>query len=322
MDPLSDVLSLLKPQSYTSGGFEVGGDVAIQFPKHQGIKCYAVVSGQCWLSVEGVPDAVLLTAGDCFLLPRGLPFCLATDLSLKPVDFSTFLSAQRNSDKVSRNEGGGRYLVGGHFVLTGSHADILLKSLPPIVHIRKESDKAAMRWSLDRMKEELRDPQPGGSLIAQQLAYMMLVQALRLHLADGARGGVGWLFALADKQMSAAITCMHDAPGHPWTLQKLAERAGMSRSIFALRFKETVGTTPMEYLTRWRMLLAGDRLKNSDDSISVIASSLGYESESAFGKAFRRVMGCSPRKYGHGRRPTPRSLTLASSHQMELAAVR
>jgi AraC-like DNA-binding protein len=300
MDPLSDVLSLLKPQSYASGGFGVDGDMAIQWPKHQGIKCYAMLSGQCWLSVEGVPDAVLLTAGDCFLLPRGLPFCLATDLSLTPVDFNTLRSAWRSGSEVSNHEGGGRYIVGGHFVLTGTHADILLRSLPPIVHIRKESDKAAMRWSLDRMKEELRDPQPGGSLIAQQLAYVMLVQALRLHLVDGKRGGVGWLFALADKQMSAAIACMHDDPGHPWTLQKLGERVGMSRSIFALRFKETVGATPMEYLTRWRMLLAGDRLKNSDDSISEIASSLGYESESAFGKAFRRVMGCSPRQYSHG----------------------
>lgn len=302
MDPLSEVLSLLKPRSYSSGGFEVGDDVAVRFPKHPGIKCYAVVSGECWLSVEGVPEAVLLTAGDCFLLPRGLPFCLATDLSLTPVDFYTFFSALQ-SDTVSHDEGGGRYLVGGHFVLTGSHSDILLKSLPPIVHIRNESDKTAMRWSLDRMKEELRDPQPGGSLIAQQLAYVMLVQALRLHLADGARGGVGWLFALADKQMSAAITCMHDNPGHAWTLQILAERAGMSRSIFALRFKETVGATPMEYLTRWRMLLAGERLKNPGDSISVIASSLGYESESAFGKAFRRVMGCSPRQHSRGAVP-------------------
>jgi len=309
MDPLSDVLSLLRPQSYVSGGFGVDGATAIQFPKHPGIKCYAVLSGQCWLSVESVPDAVLLTGGDCFLLPRGLPFCLATDLSLTPVDFRTFLEARRTGSSVSHNEVGGNYLVGGHFVLTGSHADILLKSLSPIVHIRKESDKAAMRWSLERMKEELRDPQPGGTLIAQQLAYMMLVQALRLHLADGARGGVGWLFALADKQMSAAITCMHDDPGHPWTLQKLAERVGMSRSIFALRFKETVGTTPMEYLTRWRMLLAGDRLKSSGDSISAIALSLGYESESAFGKAFRRVMGCSPRQYSHGSDPTLHSLT-------------
>jgi AraC-like DNA-binding protein len=305
MDPLSDVLSLLKPLSYAAGGFEVGGDTAIQWPKHPGIKCYAVLSGQCWLSVEGVPDAVLLTAGDCFLLPRGFPFCLTTDLSLTPVDFRTFLATRSTGNTVSQGKDRGHYIVGGHFVLTGSHADILLKSLPPIVHIRKESDKAAMRWSLERMKEELRDPQPGGSLIAQQLAYMMLVQALRLHLADGARGSVGWLFALADKQMSAAISCMHDDPRHPWTLQKLAQRVGMSRSIFALRFKETVGATPMEYLTRWRMLLGGDRLTNSGDSISVIALSLGYESESAFGKAFRRVMGCSPRQYSRRSHPAP-----------------
>ena len=84
--------------------------MAIQFPKHQGIKCYAVVSGQCWLSVEGVPDDVLLTAGDCFLLPRGLPFCLATDLALTPVDFGTFLSARKNGDTVSRRKVGGAIL--------------------------------------------------------------------------------------------------------------------------------------------------------------------------------------------------------------------
>ena len=296
MDPLSDVLSLLKPRSYVTGGFGVDGDVAIQWPKHEGIKCYALLSGQCWLSVE-MSEPVLLTAGDCFLLPRGLPFCLATDLGITPVDFDTLRKTWRSGTTVSNPEGASRYIVGGHFLLTGRHADILLRSLPPIVHLRKESDKAAMRWSLERMREELRDPQPGGSLIAQQLAYVMLVQALRLHLAEGARGGVGWLFALADQQMSVAITCMHDDPGHPWTLQSLAERVGMSRSVFALRFKETVGATPMEYLTRWRMLLAGERLKTSSSSLAEIASSLGYESESAFGKAFRRVIGCSPRQY-------------------------
>jgi AraC-like DNA-binding protein len=299
MDPLSDVLSLLKPQSYMAGGFGVNGDVAIQFPTHKGIKCYAMVSGQCWLRVDGVAEAVHLTAGDCFLLPRGLSFCLTTDLALTPVDYSTILGAQRSGrgshDEVSKN-----YMVGGHFLLSGGHAEILLNSLPPIVHIRKESDKAVMRWSLERMKEELRDPQPGGALITQQLACMMLVQALRLHLAEGR--GVGWLFALADKSMSTALASMHDDPAHPWTLQKLAERVGMSRSIFALRFKEAVGATPMEYLTRWRMLLAGDRLKNSGDSISAIASSLGYESESAFSKAFRRVMDGSPRQYRRGAR--------------------
>jgi AraC-like DNA-binding protein len=323
MDPLSDVLSLLKPRSYISGGFEVNRDMAIQFPKHERIKCYAILAGQCWLTVEGVADPVLLTAGDCFLLPRGRPFCLATDLSIPPVDFRTLLSALKACAAVSSYEGAERYIVGGHFLLTGSHADKLLGSLPPIVHIRKESDKAAMRWSLERMREELRDPQPGGSLIAQQLAYMMLIQALRLHLADGVSGGVGWLFALADKQMRLAISCMHDDPGHRWTLQDLAGRVGMSRSVFALRFKETVGETPMEYLTRWRMLVAGDRLKTLDEPVSDIALSLGYESESAFGKAFKRVMGCSPGQYSRRSTLAPPSVSTESSYEdrREVAAV-
>ncbi len=303
MDPLSDVLSLLKPRSYSSGGFDVGGQLSVQFPQHEGIKCYALVSGQGWLSVEGVPDAVRLEAGDCFILASGSPFRLATDLSLTPIDYQTILSARRDSGVATFNGGGDCFIVGGHFALTGKHAGILLGMLPPIVHIRKESDKAAMRWSLERMMEELRERQPGSFLVAQQIAYMMLVQALRLHLAEGLRGGVGWLFALADKQMSAAISSMHDDPAHRWTVEELATRAGMSRSTFALKFKETVGTSPMEYLTRWRMLLAGDRLVNSKDPISVIALSLGYESESAFSTAFKRVMGCSPRQYSRGRSP-------------------
>ncbi len=299
MDPLSDVLSLLKPRSYVSGGFGLEGELAFRFPKHEGIKCYAMLAGECWLSVDGADGPVLLTAGDCFLLPRGLPFCLATDLSLTPVSFEVMRAKWRSGSGASP-EGSRRYMVGGHFVLSGNHAEMLLQALPPIVHLRKESDKAAMRWSLERMREELQDPQPGGSLIAQQLAYMMMVQALRLHLAEGARGGVGWLFALADKQMRVAISSMHEDPGQAWTLQALAERVGMSRSVFALRFRETVGATPMEYLTRWRMLLASERVRQPGESIGEIAASLGYESESAFGKAFRRVMGCSPRVYGRG----------------------
>jgi AraC-like DNA-binding protein len=303
MDPLSDVLSLLKPRSYSAGGFDVGGDLSIQFSRHEGIKCYAVISGECWLAVEGIADAVLLKTGDCFLLPSGKPFRLATDLSLTPIDALTLSANKRNGSVHSFNGGGDCFIAGGHFAFAGSHAGILLGVLPPIVHLRKESEKAAMRWSLERMREELRESQPGGFLVAQQLAYLMLVQALRLHLAEGLRGGVGWLFALADPQMSAAITSMHDDPGHGWTIQKLAERAGMSRSTFALKFKQTVGESPMEYLTRWRMLLAADKVANSSDSISAIARWLGYESESAFSTAFKRVMGCSPRQYGRGSKP-------------------
>jgi AraC-like DNA-binding protein len=107
--------------------------------------------------------------------------------------------------------------------------------------------------------------------------------------------------------MSAAITSIHDEPAHDWTVEELGQRAGMSRSIFALRFKETVGVWPMEYLTRWRMLLAGDRMANTSDSISEIAQSLGYESTSAFTKAFKKIMSSSPRQYGHGQNSLSRA---------------
>jgi len=302
MDPLSDILSVLKPVSYKSGGFDVPSALSIRFPRYEGVKCYAVVSGQCWLSVDGVPDAVLLTAGDCFLLPHGRSFSLATDLSFPPMDFETYRRKVRNGIPAPSKDSDACYMVGGYFTLDGGHAAILLKSLAPIVHIRNDSDRTAMRWILECMNREVRNSQPGSPLVLQQLAYTMLVQALRLHLTEGARGGVGWLYALADKQMNAAICTMHDDPAHSWTLQELAESVGMSRSAFTTKFRETVGETPMEYLTRWRMLLAGERLKKSNESISVIASSFGYESESAFGKAFKRVLGASPRQYSFGSR--------------------
>ncbi|MGI4828162.1 MAG: cupin domain-containing protein, partial [Janthinobacterium lividum] len=182
MDPLSEVLALMKPQSLSCGGFGIPEDLSIYFPKHKGVKCYAMLAGECWLAVEGAEKPVLLRAGDCFLLPRGLPFRLTTNLALEPVHYTLALERLRQSNSVSPSESG-RYMAGGFFAFTGSHAELLLQSLPPIVHLSRESDKAAMRWSLERMREELRDPQPGGSLIAQQLAYMMLIQALRLHLA-------------------------------------------------------------------------------------------------------------------------------------------
>lgn len=320
MDPLSDVLSLLKPRTYVSGGFDVGGEWAIQFPQKEGIKCYAVVSGACWLLVEGVPDAVHLQTGDCFLLPTGRPLRLASDLALAPIDASAFYATGRNGGIVLFNGGGSCFIVGGHFTLEAGPARILLGTLPPIVHLQTESDKAALRWSLERMRQELREQRPGGDLVTQQLAHMMLVQALRLHL-EGGGAGVGWMSALTDKQLSSAMNAMHENPAHRWTLQTLAERAGMSRTIFALRFRKIVGSSPMEYLTRWRMFLAGERLQHTSDAVSEVALALGYESESAFSKAFKRVMGCSPRQYARGCSPSSdrmRSRASSSTRRLKL----
>lgn len=305
MDPPSSVLSLLKPRGHLSGRFDIGSKQAILFPKYEGIKCYAVLAGTCWLTV---PDAepVLLRENDCFLLPSGRGFSLATDDPAHPVELHVLLAALYNGASGFYDGDPACTLAGGHFLLGGDPADLLLGFLPPVVHLRAEHEKAAMRWSLERMRDELRDEKLGGSFLVQQLAYMMLVQALRVHLAQSSQDAVGWLYALTDPQLKTAIVSMQANPASPWTVNGLAQHVGMSRSIFALKFKEKVGESPMEYLTRWRMLLAGDRLTASPEPILSIALSLGYESESAFGKAFKRVMGRSPRQYS--REGNPRQL--------------
>ncbi len=297
MDPLSNVLSLVKMKSCWSVGFEWGGDWCVKFAAHEGIRIYAVVFGECWLSVEGGPEPLRGTAGDCVVLPSGRAYRVGSDLSLPPIDDrALFLTAGIGG--VTRHNGGGDFLgIGGQFTLSGEYASVLLESLPPILHIRKEADKDVLRSTLERLRQELYESQPGASLAEQQLATLLLIQALRVHLAEGVHGGVGWLFALADRRMRAVITAMHAQPGTRWTLPKLSKLAGMSRTTFAVTFKEIVGKAPMEYLTHWRMMLAADKLMNSAESVSSLAPSLGYESESAFSTAFKRVMGCSPREY-------------------------
>ena len=302
MDPLSEVLALLKPRSTISSGFDAGGDWAIQFDdQHKQIKCYVIVSGGCWLAVEGIEEALRLEQGDCFVLPSGRPFRLASDLELPPVSAGAIFPAARDGGVVQINGGGDLFLEGSRFAVSGNHADMLLELLPPIVHLCGKSEQAALRWSMERMMQELRERQPGAYLVAQHLAHMMLIQALRAHLSEGPGPGPGWFSALADKQLSLAINAMHADPARRWTLQELGRLAGVSRSIFALRFKQMVGATPMQYLSRWRMLLACDRLENAGDSISIVAEALGYESESAFSTAFKRVIGCSPRQYSRDR---------------------
>lgn len=303
MDPLSDVLSLLRPHSFMFRGLDAGGAWAIRYPANEVLRCYVLISGQCWLDIEDGTDPVRLAAGDCVLLTRRQSFRLASDIRLTPVDAVTLFSAAREGGVAIHQGGGDCTGIGGYFGFAGKETGVLLGLLPAVVHIRRVADKAALRSLIELLMQELREPQPGGILFSQHLAQMMLVLALRLHLAQGPAGQPGWLFALADRQLSAAINAIHGAPAQSWTLETLAQRACMSRSSFALKFKQRMGAPPMEYLVRWRMLLAGDRLIHSGDSISVIGQSLGYASDSAFSTAFKRVMGCSPRQYASARRP-------------------
>jgi AraC-like DNA-binding protein len=290
------MLSLLKLRTYVYGGFDAGGDWAMEFGAHNGVKFYAVTSGECWLSVDGLDEPSHVIAGDCLLLPTGRPFRVASDLTIATSELSD-LNPIPDSDVVSLNGGGDFFSVGGYFTLSGDHSSMLLSLLPSIIHIREENDRTILRWYLDRLRHELRVPQPGGTLAAQQLGSLMLIQALRQHLAQNPAGGIGWLYALADKPISKAIQAIHVDPAQRWTLQSLGAHVGMSRTVFALRFKEKVGVSVMDYLTRWRMLLAEGRLEAGNDSLADISQSLGYESESSFCTAFKRTIGVSPRQY-------------------------
>lgn len=302
MDPLSDVLSLIKIRNLWSEQVKWGKDWCLEFGRHEGIRTYAVLKGECWLSMEGVRKLVRGRAGDCLLLPSGRPFRVGSNLQLPAMNADEMALGDDSGILQKRYAGDTFAGLGSHFTISGEHASVLTAFLPPILHISSERDKAVLRWTLDLLAEELRESRPGGSLVVQQLSTLLVVQALRVHLAETSERGVGWLYALRDRRMQLALAAMHNEPGHRWTVQSLGERAGMSRTSFAIRFRETVGKGPMEYLTDWRMMLATERLTKSSEPLSVIAGSLGYESDSAFSTAFKRVMQCSPRQYLHASR--------------------
>ena len=276
----------------------MGGRWAIRFSGRLGtIKCYAVTDGSCWLKVDGVADPIRLGPGDCFILPNGRSFTLASDLALAPASAGDVLGSARHGAVVVHGGGGDAMLVGTRFEGDGRKALALRRALAPVVHLKAAEDQATLRWSIERMMAEVREGRPGMSLVAHHLAHLMLLQALRLHLSQATGGQVGWFYALADPQLSAAMAALHADPARRWTLGELASRAAMSRSVFARRFRERVGETPIAYLTRWRMMLAAERLAVGRLPLAEAARSLAYGSENAFNTAFKRVMGCPPRRY-------------------------
>lgn len=296
MDPLSEVLSLLSTQSSVFAGLKAGGDWAIDFSPPNGIKFNAIVEGTCWLTVEGLEQPICLEGGDCFLLSRKRAFSLRSDLSLPAI----------HSDEIYRHAVNGIarcgttesfFLIGGRFAF-GEEARLLFDSLPPVAVVKSGSDQASvLSWALHRLAHELATPSPGNSIVVQHLGHIMLVQVLRLYLEQDGNGMPSWLRAIADPRIGAAIQAIHADPARPWTVEALARIAGASRSTLALRFKQKTGFAPLEYVVHWRMQLATRVLRNHHATIPSIAQKLGYDSDSAFSHAFKRVMKCSPSEY-------------------------
>ena len=296
IDPLSDVLTLLRPQSAISIGIDLAGDWAFHFSGHESIKFNAVTRGLCWVNVAGGAWHRIEQNG-CFLLTQGLPFTLASDPTVPPMDASA-LYQDVTGPIATWNEGGDMYLIGGCFIFAERDSAALLGALPPIIAVDARSPHASvLQWALAQLAVELDQHRPGGALMSDHLAHFMLVHILRLHLETADERHPSWLHALADRQISSALTAIHGDPARAWALADLAAQAGMSRSVFAERFRAGVGLSAMDYLTRWRMLLARDRLRHTADSIASIALSVGYQSEAAFSTAFKRANHGSPRQF-------------------------
>jgi AraC-like DNA-binding protein len=295
-DPLSDIFRLLDARSLMSVSLVTGGEWAIRFSAFDGIKFNAVARGACWLAIEGL-EPIRLEAGDCFLLQGGRPFVLASALDLPP-DASGPVFAKAQDGVARHGSGDDTFIIGGRLEADASDASLLFDVLPPVIHFRGQSDHAeAVRWLLTRLASELAEARPGKSLVCADLMQMMLIEALRAQLAASEPAATGWFAALRNSQIGSVLQRIHADPSHPWTLDSLAAAAGMSRSSFAARFKGTVGLAPIDYLLRWRIRLASKRLRASKDSVSSIALSLGYESESGFSTAFKRVTAQSPVQY-------------------------
>lgn len=297
VDPLSDVLSILRPKTFVSAGLDAGGEWALDFPRHEGIKFNAVLKGSGWVKVAGTPEWQRVRPNDCVLLTHGLPFIAASDPSIAPVAAT---SVYENADRgMATYNGGGHFvLIGTRFLFEGDHIGLLFGSLPPIMIIQGESQQAAaLRWALTQLSQELHEPRPAARLMSEHLGQIMLLQMLRLWLTSEGARPTGLLGALAEPRLAEAIGAIHTEPTRSWRLAELASVAGMSRTTFAQRFHQAVGTPPLEYLTRWRMWLAADRLSQTGEAIGRIGFGVGYSSEAAFSTAFRRVMGCSPLHY-------------------------
>ena len=297
MDPLSEVIRQSKPRSITVGSTDVGGEIAIRFPAHDGAYLYSLETGKCWLQVQGNAEAMRLGPGDCVVLPSGRPFLLANDMSLPPTDAAVVFDGRANGSMAAYNGGGRCLMFAAYFEFEPGFSRFLFSALDTVVRIQDPEAKAALRVAIEQMIDELQRGSPGCEVVVDHLAHIALIKVLRFHLSEVAHARPGWLYALADRQMSVAIAAMHDTPSRRWTVASLASLCAMSRTTFATRFKATVGTAPLDYLTQLRMLMAAKRLIEPGTRVSVVAQELGYESESAFSAAFKRAMGLPPRRY-------------------------
>jgi AraC-like DNA-binding protein len=294
-DPFADVFIAMRVKSALHCRLEATAPWGIEFGGSPHAKFGLVTRGSCWLEVSGEPKPLPLRGGDCYVV--------APDAAVRFRDAPK--SRVIDGERVKRTKVGGLMTVGGggaptHLVTGLFELDEwcsrpLFSLLPRVLCVRAEqAHTGALGATLNLLAIETSEGAIGSSIVVARLAEIMFVQTIRAHYASGGRGELGWLSALGDPKLGAALRAMHASPSRPWSVEALAGVSGMSRSAFAQHFKTRVGETPLDYLTRWRMYRAGCLLREGASGIAEIASEVGYESAGAFNRAFQRVYAQTP----------------------------
>lgn len=254
-----------------------------------------MLDGSCFLKPDSV-DALRLEEGDFVLLPEMPSFTLASDLKILPRIEP--LSHSRESRYGTRSGPATMRMLGGYFRFERANAQLLVKLLPSVIHIRREEAGATrVRRIVELIGEEADAQRPGRDLILARLVEVLLVETLRFRSASAGREERGLLAGLSDPPLARALREIHVDVARRWTVEKLARTAGMSRAVFAERFARKVGIPPMLYLLEWRMALAKDLLRRERPPLAELAERVGYQSASAFSTAFARVTGSSPTEF-------------------------
>ncbi len=259
---------------------------------------HLITEGDCF-ALLGKHEPVPLSAGDVVLFPQGDAHRMCSDVSLPPASGGAPLAEvlSRRPCQIAYGGGGAATrLVCGYLACDARLARLLLAGLPPIVRVNVRGSSAGL-WleaSLRYALTEARSPRPGGEGVLAKLSEVLFIEVLRLYMNEQAEGRTGWLAGVGDRIVGAALNAMHKEPARTWTLEDLAHTANTSRSVLAERFTQLVGSAPMQYLTQWRMLLASNLLCQSQASLTSIAHDVGYQTDAAFSRAFRREFGSPP----------------------------
>jgi AraC-like DNA-binding protein len=305
-DPLGEALHLLRMNGAFYCLSELTAPWGMSLPPMPGYLWFHVlVSGAAQVETDD-GNSIELGRGDLALVPHGEGHRLRSDPEA-PAPGILELDRKVLSDRyevLRHGEGGApTTLICGAVRFDHPAAHNLVQILPSSIHIEVSNSPHAssINSTLALMAAEAREPRPGGEAVITRLGDILVIQAIRSWIDTAPVAHTGWLGALQDPQIGRAISLIHRDPARPWTVAMLARELAMSRSAFAARFSELVGEPVMQYVTRWRMHVALSALKDQGATVAELAHRLGYRSEAAFARAFKRVLGVPPGAVKRGR---------------------